>query len=861
MVDRSLRFEAPESSRKMLKMSRRPAQRSLRRNRRGIAPLVLGIVVVVIAVVVVAGGLFAAGVFTPKSSGGGTSATFAVTFTETGLLLGGSWSVTLGGSTQSSSSSSIQFNVANGSYSYSVSAAGYTALPSSGTLTVNGQPVSRAITITPIPTYSVVFTESALPSGTSWSVTLNGSTQSSVTSSITFTVPNGAYAYTVGTVSGYAASPLSGTITVSGAAVSQAIAFTKQTTYPVEFSETGLGVGTSWTVTLGGVAQSSTTNTITFSEPNGTYTYTVGSVSGYTASPSSGSITVLGAALTIAVTFTAAVATTYSVTFSETGLPLGTSWAVTLNGGTTSSSTSTIVFTEANGTYAYSVGAVSGYSASPSSGSVTVAGAAQSIAITFSSVAPGAYPVTFSQTGLPGNESWSAMVYAGTFPFTSIPLIAGQSGEGASIEFAIPNGAYFFFVTASNSSYLSTPTYGNITVAGGPVNVPIVFTAVTPTSTTFSVTFTETGLPGGSQWAVLMNGTSQSSPAGSPIVFSVQNGTYYYNDITTTASGYDATPSSGDAVVNGHALTIAIRFQPAYTVTFTETGLTGSAAWQVTLNGSKVMSLGYSNITFDVPNGNYAFAASAAGYTASPASGTVTVAGAPVSQAITFTPTVPPPKYSVTFTESGLPASSFWSVVVYSAGSLFSGASNYSESTTLTVSVPNGYYTWVLAFAPAGYVASPSAGGLVINGAGASESLAFTYAPADRLVLFAEFDYSFFGAYGIPNGTSWSVTLHGVTQTTTGMFMVFYEVNGTYSYTITPPAGYVAVPSSGTLTINSTLTSFEFFNPSAEVYVAFAQGAPTAAAGVGVGSPLAASPPSVARLISWSVGLGRPTGP
>ncbi|HUZ79696.1 MAG TPA: hypothetical protein VMV28_03660 [Thermoplasmata archaeon] len=491
MVDTSLRFESPESSRKILKMPRRTARRSLGGNRRGIAPLVLGIVVVVVAVVVVAGGLFAAGVFNSKSSGGGTSATFAVTFTETGLLLGGSWSVTLGGSTQSSSSSSIQFNVANGSYSYSVSATGYTALPASGTLTVNGQPVSRAITITPIPTYSVVFTESALPSGTSWSVTLNGSTQSSVTSSITFTVPNGAYAYTIGTVSGYAASPSSGTLTVSGAAVSQAITFTKQTTYPVEFSETGLGVGTSWTVTLGGVPQSSATNTITFSEPNGTYSYTVGSVSGYTASPSSGSITVLGPVLTIAVTFTAAAATTYSVTFSETGLPLGTSWAVTLNGGTTSSSTSTIVFTEPNGTSSYTVGAVSGYGSSPSSGSVTVAGQAQTIQVAFTRSSSGgqssysqALPIATSAASSQGT-GWALIGTVG-FDFTIAPTtnstyvgnstcrVTGGTGTFPGIVTwtgAYSNGLLSQWIFEFYRNAGSTPSVLYVWVSGGSATV------------------------------------------------------------------------------------------------------------------------------------------------------------------------------------------------------------------------------------------------------------------------------------------------------------------------------------------------------------------------------------------------------
>ncbi|MEM3325620.1 MAG: S53 family peptidase, partial [Thermoplasmata archaeon] len=65
--------------------------------------------------------------------------------------------------------------------------------------------------------------------------------------------------------------------------------------------------------------------------------------------------------------------TTYTVTFTESGLPSGTSWSVTFNSNTKSSTTNTISFTGiANGTYSYSVGAVSGYTASPSSGTITV---------------------------------------------------------------------------------------------------------------------------------------------------------------------------------------------------------------------------------------------------------------------------------------------------------------------------------------------------------------------------------------------------------------------------------------------------------------------------------------------------------
>ena len=62
----------------------------------------------------------------------------------------------------------------------------------------------------------------------------------------------------------------------------------------------------------------------------------------------------------------------YTVTFTESNLPSGTTWAVTLNGTAESSTSSTISFYEPNGTYSYSVSSPSHYTVSPSSGYVTV---------------------------------------------------------------------------------------------------------------------------------------------------------------------------------------------------------------------------------------------------------------------------------------------------------------------------------------------------------------------------------------------------------------------------------------------------------------------------------------------------------
>ncbi len=225
--------------------------------------------------------------------------------------------------------------------------------------------------------YDVIFTESGLPSGTSWSITFNGTKESSTTSTISFTAPNGTYSYTVGSVSGYSAASASGSISVKGASMSTTVTFSKL--YSVTFTESGLPSGTSWSITFNGTKESSTTSTISFTAPNGTYSYTVGSVSGYSAASASGSISVKGASMSTTVTFSKL----YSVTFTESGLPSGTSWFVTLNGSKESSTSSTITFSEINGTYTYTVGQVSGYNLSTSSGNAKVIGTYLNIAITY----------------------------------------------------------------------------------------------------------------------------------------------------------------------------------------------------------------------------------------------------------------------------------------------------------------------------------------------------------------------------------------------------------------------------------------------------------------------------------------------
>jgi len=137
-------------------------------------------------------------------------------------------------------------------------------------------------------------------------------------------------------------------------------------------------------VTLNGTPGTSTTATLSFSEPNGTYPFVTAAV-GYKASPSSGNVTVDGAQAYVAVTFSKVGVTTYYVTFTETGLATGTTWYVTLNGTPESSTNTTVIFSEPNGVYAFSVSNVTGYNQTTSSkGTVTVNGGPQGVSVSFS---------------------------------------------------------------------------------------------------------------------------------------------------------------------------------------------------------------------------------------------------------------------------------------------------------------------------------------------------------------------------------------------------------------------------------------------------------------------------------------------
>lgn len=157
---------------------------------------------------------------------------YTVSFTESGLPSSTGWWVNVtGGPSTFSATESLSFGESNGTYSYSVSATDSNYSSPGESLVVKGQAVSKTVVFSLV-AFRVTFTESGLPAGSSWSVTLNGTRQAGTENLAFLGVRNGTYAFAVGSVAGYTANRTSGTVTVRGGAVSDPVTFTPTTVPP-----------------------------------------------------------------------------------------------------------------------------------------------------------------------------------------------------------------------------------------------------------------------------------------------------------------------------------------------------------------------------------------------------------------------------------------------------------------------------------------------------------------------------------------------------------------------------------------------------------------------------------------------------
>lgn len=397
---------------------------------------------------------------------------YSVTFNETGLAANTTWWVDFNGTNTSSATPSIVFPAANGTYAFTDAAVlsggpgvQFVTVVTNGTVVVSGANVSVVIP------YSTEYylTMIAYPS-TDGTVAPTSGWQPAGASVNLSAVPASGFLFVnwTGTGNGsYSGSNATPTITMNAPITENG---TFGYAYSVDFEEHGLPDGTVWSVTFNGVTESAYFVFLDFSAANGTYNFTVAPLAGFHASVYHGSVTVAGSDVTVVVDWTVV---TYDVTFSETGLPSGTSWSVTLNSSLESSTTSSIVFAEPNGTIAFIVAPVSGYTANVTSGSVDVHGADQTVYILWTASSPPSrpptYSVTFIEAGLPSATLWQVSLNNSTS--------ATRGSTSDSVIFTgVSDGTYTYWVP-NVGSYVPGQATATFAVSGANVTVNVTFTA------------------------------------------------------------------------------------------------------------------------------------------------------------------------------------------------------------------------------------------------------------------------------------------------------------------------------------------------------------------------------------------------
>ena len=484
---------------------------------------------------------------------------YYINFTESGLPAGSFWSINIANTSMKNNHlfNTIYATTPNCSvpefngtwyYSFGTSVEGYYAHPLNGSVRVLGKNVSsikvKFSSSLPNGYYYLNFTEGGLPSGTSWYVTVKGTTESSTSSTITFVVQNNeTYSFVVGNVNGYTSSPSSGTFIVVNTSISQTITFTLVTTPPPVWAF--IGAYAIYNIILdhkGNISR-----------------------------------TVLKAEVVNVILSNDTVALRMVLTNKTYGIPnssieyinwnsfsfwLGKGLISQMNNGTSSLNVSTSVkvntpdgvFLADRLNFSYNGQSVAFYF-DMYSGIMLVehmTNSTTSFAVDITSTnipegnsVPSHYNITFSEIGLPSGTLWY------------VNLTNGQkfSSTSSTFSFQETNGTYSYSIASSNKMYSPATYSGSLTVNKGSASESISFSKVL-----YTVTLSEIGLPSGTLWYVNLTNGQKFSSTSSTFSFQETNGTYSYT--SSNISGYSVKIISGLISVNGSGVSKTITFLP-----------------------------------------------------------------------------------------------------------------------------------------------------------------------------------------------------------------------------------------------------------------------------------------------------------
>lgn len=257
----------------------------------------------------------------------------------------------------------------------------------------------------------------------------------------------------------------------------------------------------------------------------------------------------------------------------------------------------------------------------------------------------GPYPLNASDGS--GNHA-TALVTVFLDPTASVPTASPSTvgvGDFVTFTVAAANGAGgYSYVwsglplgcsTANQVSFTCAPqargTYSiSVTVTdsnGFSGTSPVLQFVVYPV---YTVTFSETGLPHGTGWGVVVGSLSQTSTTGNATIRE-GNGTYSY--VILDPTGY-VTNNTGSFTVNGQNKIILVTFRKeTYPVDFIVIGLPAGSNWSVTISNATTgfnetkSTLGNAILVF-LPNGTYTITFQLpSGYSGNFSSTQITVAG------------------------------------------------------------------------------------------------------------------------------------------------------------------------------------------------------------------------------------------
>ena len=609
--------------------------------------------------------------------------TYIVTFKETGLSTGTTWSADLNGARASASTSQIVFSVQKGTYTYSIeNVSSYQSSVISGTVVVNDNVTINVYFFSS--SYMIQFRESGLSAGAIWSITLGSNSYESNSSYLNIYLSNGTYTYDVPGIAGYVSDITTGEISVNGSGQTVSITYAPVTLYQVTFQESGLPASGTWFVNLSGIERSSNLSSISFSDPNGSYNYTIGTeLNNYLPDNSAGSILISGSSSVVYVNFTDPSPNTDFnmnlrslsqnndpvVNIVESGLSFGSTlsqWKATVNGKAYYSSNNEIsVQVPSQSTVNYHVLGVNGYDISPESGYLLVGSSSVTIDIKF--IPLDYVPLTFQPQGLPQGVSVTLLIAGEDFTFS-------PSAEMPFLFLELPAGVYSYSTTATGGYAPLTPS-GTIEISGHSSELEISYNIVKY----YRVSFVPQNIQG-HMFEIAIDGREYVSN-GHDINLSLLDGIYSYS--VGSVSSLRPLSSSGSFQLSKTGLTVDVEFVPQqYLVLFRVSNLF-TKQWTLTVNGNAFTVSGDYLQTI-LPNGTYQYTSTQIGSDKT-VQGNFSVSGADRLVKISF----PAKAYLVKFVESGLPPGALWYVNA-------SSISNSSQTNTVGFSIPNGTYTFTI---------------------------------------------------------------------------------------------------------------------------------------------------------------------